>query len=364
MGIRCGIVGLPNVGKSTLFNALTRNAVAAENYPFCTVDPNVGVVAVPDSRVDAIADIVGPERVIPATLEFVDIAGLVEGAARGEGLGNRFLAHVRETDAIVHVVRCFENPDVAHVAGDVDPVRDAGTVETELALADLEALGRALEKATRQAKTGDKEVRRRVELLERVHSALDRGEPLRSLHLSPDERKELREIHLLTTKPALYVANVEETGFRDNPWLRALEEHADRHDAGIVPVCASMEAELVNLDEPDRRELLGAMGLDEPGLDRVARTAYKLLDLVTFFTTTGGKEVRAWTVPAGTVARDAAGVIHTDFRKGFIRAEVVTCEDFLRYDGEHGAKEAGKWRLEGKDYVVREGDVIHFRTSA
>lgn len=360
MGIKCGIVGLPNVGKSTLFNALTRSEIAAENYPFCTIDPNVGVVAVPDERLDELARIVKPARIVPATVEFVDIAGLVAGASKGEGLGNQFLAHIRETDAVAQVVRCFGSDDVVHVAGRVDPLADMDTIGTELALADLETVARARERALKASKGGDKAMIARAALLERVQAHLDSGDPVRSLGLDADERHELRDLHLITLKPTLYVANVSDDGFEDNPLLEQVRERARSEDAQVVAVCAALEAEIAQLAEEDRGEFLRDLGLEEPGLHRVIRAAYALLGLQTFFTA-GPKEVRAWTVPVGASAPRGAGVIHTDFEKGFIRAEVVGYDDFVAHGGEQGAKEAGKWRLEGKDYVLQEGDVVHFR---
>jgi ribosome-binding ATPase len=360
MAIQCGIVGLPNVGKSTLFNALTRRQIPAENYPFCTIDPNVGVVAVPDPRIGQLAAIVKPERTLPATAEFVDIAGLVAGASKGEGRGNDFLQHIRDVDAIAHVVRCFESGDIIHVAGKVDPLADIATIDTELALADLATVERALDRAQKASKSGDKEAIRKRTVFERVYNHLDGTAPVRSLKLSEDELKDVRDLHLITAKPLMYVANVGENGFKDNPHLAVVEKHAAAEGAVVVPVCAAIEAEISQLEEADRADFLAELGLTEPGLDRVIRAAYTLLGLQTYFTA-GVKEVRAWTVHIGATAPQAAGVIHTDFERGFIRAEVIAYADFIAGKGEAGAKEAGKLRLEGKDYIVQEGDVMHFR---
>ena len=360
MSLKCGIVGLPNVGKSTLFNALTKAGIQAENYPFCTIDPNVGMVLVPDPRLEALATIVKPQKIVPATVEFVDIAGLVAGASKGEGLGNQFLAHIRETDAIAQVVRCFANDDVIHVSGRVDPREDIETINTELALADLAAVEKALLRAEKAAKAGGREALERKTLLERVQAHLDTGAPLRTLALAATEREQLRELFLLTAKPVLYIANIAEDGFVDNPLLDQVRGIAEREGAEMVPVCAAIEAELAELEDADKAEFLADYGLSEPGLDRVIHAAYKLLGLETYFTA-GPKEVRAWTVRAGATAPQAAGVIHTDFERGFIRAEVIAYADYIACGGESGAREEGKWRLEGKDYIVQEGDVMHFR---
>ncbi|MFN9732038.1 MAG: redox-regulated ATPase YchF [Pseudomonadota bacterium] len=360
MGIKCGIVGLPNVGKSTLFNALTKAGIPAANFPFCTIDPNVGVVPVPDPRLLALADIVRPQKVVPTTIEFVDIAGLVAGAAQGEGLGNKFLAHIREVDAICHVVRCFEHGDIVHVAGRIDPIADIDTIDTELALADLDTVEKALQRAEKAARAGDKDAAARREVLARVRAHLDQGHPARSLALAPEERAILRDLFLLTLKPFMYVANVREDGFKGNPHLDRVCERARVERAEVVPVCAAIEEELAPLDDVDKTAFLADMGLEEPGLNRLIRAGYRLLGLQTYFTA-GEKEVRAWTVRAGATAPQAAAVIHTDFERGFIRAETIAYDDFIRYRGEAGAREAGRLRLEGKEYLVREGDVLHFR---
>jgi len=360
MGFKCGIVGLPNVGKSTLFNCLTSGEIAAENYPFCTIEPNVGMVPVPDPRLDQLAAIVKPQKLIPTTMQFVDIAGLVAGASRGEGLGNKFLAHVRETDAIAHIVRCFVDDDVTHVAGRVDPIADIETIDTELTLADLESAEKALARAAKQTKSGDKEAKALAALLERVVAHLGEGSPVRSMELSDQERRALREWHFITAKPVLYVANVDDTSNADNPLVQKVRKYASDSEAVVVVVSAAMEAELAQLDLAEQVEFLADLGETEPGLNRLIRAGYDLLDLLTFFTA-GPKEVRAWTVHRGATAPQAAGRIHTDFQKGFIRAEVTAFDDYIACSGETGAKAAGKLRLEGKEYVVKEGDVMHFR---
>jgi GTP-binding protein YchF len=359
MSLRCGIVGLPNVGKSTLFNAITKAGIAAENYPFCTIEPNVGIVEVPDLRLEVIAEIVQPQKVVPAVVEFVDIAGLVAGASKGEGLGNKFLANIRETDAIAHVVRCFDDPNVVHVAGKLDPVSDIETVNTELALADLESVERQLAKYEKVAQAGgDKEAQRLVAALRKVRAVLDQGRPARSAELTREEHAVLRPLFLLTMKPTMYVANVAEDG--SPRALEAVRGYAAREGAPVVPISAALEAQIADMPDDDKKLFLEDMGMEEPGLNRVIRAAYELLGLQTYFTA-GPKEVRAWTIPAGATAPQAAGAIHTDFERGFIRAEVAAYDDFVAHGGELRAKEAGKLRLEGKDYVVRDGDVIHFR---
>lgn len=360
MAVKCGIVGLPNVGKSTLFNALTKAGIAAENFPFCTIEPNSGIVSIPDERLDTLAEIVKPQKTIPTTVEFTDIAGLVEGASKGEGLGNQFLANIRETDAIAHVVRCFEDSNVTHVADKIDPAADIEIINTELALADLETVEKTLDRVSRVAKSGDKDAQLQVTLLEKVKTHLDEAQPVRIMELTREDLINLKPMHLLTLKPVMYIANVAEDGFENNPHLDKVAAIAESEGAQVVSICNKLEAEIAELEDDEKLEFLEDLGMTEAGLDRVIRAGYKLLGLQTYFTA-GEKEVRAWTVKEGASAPQAAAVIHTDFEKGFIRAEIVAYEDFVAGNGEAGAKEAGKWRLEGKEYIVKDGDIIHFR---
>ena len=360
MGFKCGIVGLPNVGKSTLFNALTNSTISAENFPFCTVEPNVGIVPVPDPRLNAIADIVNPKKITPAHMEFVDIAGLVEGASKGEGLGNKFLAYIRETNAIAQVVRCFDDDKITHVKGKVDPLYDLDVINTELCLADQETLQKALQRTIKNTRSGDKVALKYKEIIERIYEHVDLGFPVRSMHLNEDEKSNISDLYLLTIKPMLYIANVEESAIDSSKWLSQLNQHAEKEGSSVLSVCAAVEAEIAALKEDEKLEFLADMGLEEPGLNRIIRAGYKLLGLETFFTA-GQKEVRAWTIRKGDTAPSAAGKIHTDFEHGFIRAEAIAYEDFIACEGEGGAKDMGKWRLEGKEYIVKDGDILLFR---